>query len=232
MENMMRRASLLCPTRGRPSRAEELLRSIRDTQSNDNEILFCLQEDDPALNQYSAEIKRLSIISKPRTTSYYWNLLAERSTGDFLILMGDDVTIKTKNWDIEFNRIYDQYPDGIFNIKMQDGRIGRPRKQAPDELPGPHPVITRRWYETLGYFVYPGFRHYCVDKWIDTIAKSLGRSINLYDMEFTHNKSYQSGDQVRTTMRQEQWSELDNYVYDHCDRHLQADIAALRAVMY
>ena len=227
----MRKVSILCPTRGRPERASNLLRSIYDTQSNNNEILFCLQEDDPKLNKYPKEIVDLSIMSKPKTTSYYWNMLAEKSSGDILILMGDDVMIKSKAWDVRFNEVYDQYPDGIFNIKMQDGRVGRPRRQHPEELPGPHPVISRRWVDTLGYFVFPGFRHYCVDKWIDTIARSLGRSVNLYDMEFTHNKTYQPDDEVRATMRTEQWSEMDNWTYDHCQRHLASDIEALRAVM-
>ena len=114
---------------------------------------------------------------------------------------------------------------------MQDGRVGRPRKQHPQELPAPHPVVSRRWVETLGYFVFPGFRHYCVDKWIDTIAIRLGRSVNLYDMEFTHNKFYSTDDQVRSMMRSEQWSETDNYTYNHCLRHLETDIATLRSVM-
>ena len=103
----MKKVSLLCPTRGRPERALSCLNSILSTQQNNNEILFCLQEDDPALSKYSSEIKSRSIISKPRSTSYYWNLLAEKSTGDLLVLMGDDVIIKTPNWDVEFNKVYE-----------------------------------------------------------------------------------------------------------------------------
>ena len=38
--------SLLCPTRGRPKEAERLLKSFQNTQKNENEILFYVQNDD------------------------------------------------------------------------------------------------------------------------------------------------------------------------------------------
>ena len=233
MGHAMRKISLLCPTRGRPDRAANLLTSVMATQTQDNELLFCLQEDDPMLKHYTPEVKRRAIMSQPKTTSHYWNLLAEKSQGEILMLLGDDVTCKTPGWDKRFNEVYDQYPDGIFNIKFLDGRNkpGRPLPQAPNELPAPHPVISRRWYEALGYFTYPGLRHYCVDDWIDTIAKTLGRSINLYDVEFTHLKQYQADDDVKNTMRRERWTEVDQETFRRCQRHLNTDIELLRSLM-
>jgi hypothetical protein len=229
----MRKISLLCPTRGRPDRAMNLLRSVEQTQTQKNELLFCLQEDDPMLKQYPSEIVKLSVITPPRTTSYYWNLLADKSQGEMLMLLGDDVTCKTQGWDQRFNEVYDQYPDGIFNIKFLDGRnkIGRPAPVAPNELPAPHPVISRRWYDALGYFTYPGLRHYCVDDWIDSLAKKLGRSVNLYDVEFTHLKQYKADDDVKTTMRRERWTETDQETFKRCARHLENDFVLLQSLM-
>ena len=44
--------SLLCPTRGRPKQALNLYKSFIGTQSNKNELIYCIQEDDPSCQEY------------------------------------------------------------------------------------------------------------------------------------------------------------------------------------
>ena len=44
--------SLLCPTRGRPKQALNLYKSFIGTQSNKNELIYCIQEDDPSCKEY------------------------------------------------------------------------------------------------------------------------------------------------------------------------------------
>ena len=221
----MKKISVLCPTRGRPERAINLYESFLKTQSGNNEILFCLQEDDPKVNDYPDEIRSRAIVVPPRSTASYWNQLAQQSTGDLLTLMGDDVTFVNPGWDTRFLQVLDQYPDGIFMITPQDGRGNI---DPPNPLPSPHPTISRQWYEALGYFVFPGFHHYYVDMWLDTISVALGRKINLYDIEFTH---FKSKDEMRKKMRGEKWSKMDQHTFNICQRHLETDIEVLRKLM-
>lgn len=214
--------SLLCPTRGRPDRAMAFLNSVLGTQKNDNEIIFGLQTDDPRLNEYPQEIQSRAIVFDPSSTVYYWNKMAEQAKGDLLTLIADDVIMRTKDWDLEFNSVGKKYPDGIYLITTQDGRN---HGFAPDQLPTPHPTITRKWYKTLGYFTFPGLFHYYADTWNSSIARRLGRQVNLYDVMWEHVKEF---DDTRKEMRKNKWAELDEMVFNQCGRHWETDLELLK----
>ena len=215
--------SLLCPTRGRPDRAMQFLDSVLATQSNANEIIFGLQSDDPKLDQYPREIKDKAIIFEPSTTVYYWNQMAKMAKGDLLTLIADDVIMRTKAWDEKFEAVAASYPDGMYLITTQDGRN---HGEAPADLPTPHPTITRKWFETLGYFTFPGLFHYYADTWNSSIARRIGRQINLYDVMWEHIKEF---DETRAVMRRNKWAELDDMVFKQCARHWNTDLELIKS---
>ena len=87
--------SLLCPTRGRPKQALNLYKSFINTQSDINELHFCIQREDSFFNEYVNLFKLNGIekyfISESMPTSYLWNQMAFAAKGDLLTLIGDDV---------------------------------------------------------------------------------------------------------------------------------------------
>lgn len=213
--------SLLCPTRGRPNRAMQFLNSVLETQTNNNEIIFGLQSDDPMLKNYPKEIHDRAMIFEPSTTVYYWNQMAQASKGNLLTLIADDVIMRTPGWDAKFETVSSLYLDGIYLITTQDGRShGNP----PENLPTPHPTITRKWFDTLGYFTFPGLFHYYADTWNSSIARRLDRQVNMYDIMWEHIKEF---DDTRKTMRKNKWAELDESVWKQCKRHWEADFNIL-----
>lgn len=215
--------SLLCPTRGRPDRAVQFLQSVLDTQDNDNEIIFGLQNDDPKLAEYPVEITSRAIYFDPVCTVFYWNKMAQLAKGDMLTLIADDVIMRTKGWDTMFSNAAKQYEDDIYLITTQDGRsVG----QSPNHLPTPHPTISRKWFETLGYFTFPGLFHYYADTWNASIARKLNRQINMYDITWEHLKEH---DGVRKEMRTNKWAELDEMVFNMCKRHQETDYNLLKS---
>lgn len=217
--------SLLCPTRGRPDRARQFLKSVLATQKGDNEILFGLQNDDPKLGEYSEEIHSRATYFEPTSTVDYWNGLAEKAKGNLLTLIADDVIIRTKGWDVKFHAVQEQYPDGIYVITTQDGRgEGFP----PKNLPCPHPTISRTWYETLGYLTFPLLEHYYADTWNAKIAVELGRMINLYDVTFEHLKQT---DDTRKEMRTRNVSEADRTRFELYKYLRQEDLEKLKKRM-
>ena len=177
--------SLLCPTRGRPDRAMQFLESVLATQTDDNEIIFGLQSDDARLDEYPSEIRSRAIIFEPSSTVYYWNQMAKVAKGDMLTLIADDVIMRTPGWDLRFHEEAANYRDGIYLITTQDGRG---KGEWPAQLPTPHPTISRKWFETLGYFTFPGLFHYYADTWNSSIARRLDRQINMYDIMWEHIK--------------------------------------------
>ena len=214
--------SLLCPTRGRPDRAMQFLESVLATQTDDNEIIFGLQTDDPRLDEYPAEIKSRAIIFEPSTTVYYWNQMAKVAKGEMLTLIADDVIMRTQGWDKRFHEEAAKYQDGIYLITTQDGRN---HGDWPAQLPTPHPTISRKWFETLGYFTFPGLFHYYADTWNSKIARRLDRQINMYDVMWEHIKEF---DETRQVMRRNKWAELDDLVFKQCKRHWDLDLQTIK----
>jgi len=214
--------SLLCPTRGRPDRAMQFLDSVLSTQNHPNEIIFGLQSDDPKLDSYPQEIRSRAVIFEPSSTVYYWNQMATMAKGDLLTLIADDVIMRTQGWDTKFAAAADQYLDGMCLITTQDGRN---HGEPPNDLPTPHPTVTRKWFEALGYFTFPGLFHYYADTWNSSIARRLGRQINLYDVMWEHIKEF---DDTRKEMRKNKWAELDEMVFKQCKRHWEADLAVIK----
>lgn len=214
--------SLLCPTRGRPDRAIQFLESVLSTQDKSAEIIFGLQSDDPQLENYPDKIRSNAVIFEPSSTVYYWNKMATIAKGDLITLIADDVIMRTKGWDTIFEAAAEKYADGMCLITTQDGRN---HGVAPQDLPTPHPTITRKWFEALGYFTFPGLFHYYADTWNSSIARRLNRQINLYDVVWEHIKEF---DETRKTMRQNKWAELDDIVFKQCKRHWETDLAIIK----
>lgn len=220
--------SMLCPTRGRVPQAEKLLKSFYETQVNENEILFYIQEDDKDKDNYVEMFKRNNhtgyIIEPFCFTSYMWNRLSDIAKGDLLTLMGDDVIIETKGWDQKFEDISNEYEDKIFCLSCLDGRTEP--KEFNVNLSNPHPTVHRRWKEILGYFMPPQFLHRYLDTYTSYLAINLNRYINVYDVRFKHQKSLTNNDE--TGQKSRQWLIYDKYSNDITKRWFNTDLELLR----
>ena len=92
--------SFCCPSRGRPLWAKRLVDSATATQKGNTEFLFYLNDDDRYLEQYKDLLDEKHYVVGPnQSTCFSWNLMAEKATNDVVMLMGDDVQVKTENWD-------------------------------------------------------------------------------------------------------------------------------------
>ena len=109
MEGQVNMITLCVPSRGRPTLAKRFYDSVIATCKDikNVEVRFYLNEDDPCLNDYLKNISKANIWVGPhQSTSFSWNRLALKAKHDIVCLMGDDVQIKTKNWD---QKIYDEF---------------------------------------------------------------------------------------------------------------------------
>ena len=197
---MNRIISLLCPTRGRPDRVCVMLESIiKTTEKLENvEILFYIDSDDDKkddyiasinnlLNQYNNPFKRvLPHIGEPMSVSKSWNIIAKKCEGDILVMANDDEVWITKGWDRRLNEEADKFPDDIYCIYFDDG-ITHGKICA-------FPMVSRKWYETLGYFTPGIFKFLANDTWIEYIAMHIDRLHYVPDVliehrHYLHNKS-------------------------------------------
>ena len=101
------------------------------------------------------------------SVSKSWNIIAEKSLGDIMIMGNDDLVYKTVRWDSKLMARLLELDNPYYLSWFNDGINGN-RHCA-------FPVITREWYETLGYFSPGIFNFGYNDTWVYDIAKRVGK---------------------------------------------------------
>ncbi|CPV55641.1 Aspartyl/Asparaginyl beta-hydroxylase [Mycobacteroides abscessus subsp. abscessus] len=198
-----RAISLLCPTRSRVGYVKEFLDSVRRTAAAPGriEVLFYVDDDDPDRDEYVAlfnrarwlfgEIGRCELlVGPPVGVPMAWNQLAEKASGDLLLMANDDQLYVDYAWDAaldsrvgELTRLH---PDAVLCLYFDAG-------QYPEGGPD-FPILTRRWYDTVGYFTPTIFQQWEVEQWLFDIAERLGRlfSVPGIFVEHRHYQDYKS----------------------------------------
>lgn len=177
--------SVLCPTRGRPEIFNRMVESAFDGQSDDQvEILAYIDADDDEAMAYKElpAIGRVKIfMGEVRTVGQAWNKLARRAQGSLLMMGNDDLIFWTKGWArLIFAELAAKAPaDGLFMAWTDDGSGKSAGRCA-------FPIVTRRWYETVGYFAPECFHFLYHDTWIHDIAKRVDRAIYLPNILIEH----------------------------------------------
>ena len=228
--------SFCCPSRGRPELAKRLVDTALETQSGDTEFLFYLNDDDPTLTQYKDLLDpKYYTVGPNQSTCYSWNLMAEKSKHDIIMLMGDDVQVKTQDWDGIIANEFDRFQDKILMVVPSDGRLktagkfGDTVRLWPDEpLGAAHFAVHKNWTNTLGYLAPIFFWHWHVDSYTQKVARKLNRCLYLPTVEFKAKKiiNDDAGKQIRANFN---INLRDNYVWKKVrDRHLMNDVNILR----
>ena len=174
--------SILTPTRNRPNNCERFIKSIYNTAKNPGniELHFYVDNDDPSLEAYKSLAKHCYEeynkfykcefeFGEPMSVSQSWNIIATKSTSYLLIMGNDDLVYQTDGWDnLLETELQRYYVDKIYVAWMEDG-INGDRHCA-------FPIISREWYETLGYFAPGVFNFGYNDTWVFDIAKRINRT--------------------------------------------------------
>jgi GT2 family glycosyltransferase len=161
--------SLLAPTRGRPQALQDMADSAHATATGPIEVFAYVDDDDPHLDQYVAT-SGVSVVVGPRIVlSDCWNVLARKAQGDFLHMSADDIRFRTPGWDQIIRETFEQFPDRIACVYGRDG--------IHDEKLATHGFISRRWFETVGYFTWHEFPCDFADTWLHDVAQMVGRLI-------------------------------------------------------
>jgi len=236
LEEQINMISFCCPSRGRPELAKRLIDTATETQTGDTEFLFYLNDDDEKLEQYKDLLdEKHYTIGPNQSTCYSWNLMADKATKDIVMLMGDDVQVQTKDWDMLIANEFDKYEDKILMVVPSDGRAkgnkksGSETKLWPDEpLPAAHFAVHKNWVNTLGYLAPPFFWHWHVDTYTQKVARKLNRCLYLPTVTFKAKKIIDdnAGKQIRHNLN---INLRDNFVWQKVrDRHLHTDVNLLK----
>src|ERR1700734_2700702 len=138
--------SLIVPTRGRTAGLRRLLDSIRRTAQDlaSIEVIAIIDEDDQESRAFEYTGLRLErILVSPGQTMGSLNLAGYRvAQGRYLMLLNDDVIVRTTGWDTQLASVFALHPDGIVLAQVND-LIFRDRLCT-------FPVVTREFCALAG----------------------------------------------------------------------------------
>ena len=178
--------SFLLPTRGKPDLARRFLRSLRETAHRpaEIEVILGVDEDDPqshSIGQEGLAVKPL-ILPPGLTMGGLNRACFEASTGRYVMLVNDDVIVRTPDWDAAVYATFARFDDDIALVHVND-LLFRERLCA-------FPILSRKACLEIG--VCPAcYRRYRID---DHICDTYGllayvgheRRIYLKDVIFEH----------------------------------------------
>lgn len=198
------RLSLLVPTRDRTANIQRLIENIVTTAGNLNniELLFACDSDDASsmyfINQQRNKYPSLNMKYYYRDRSEwlnrdYYNWLADKSSGEFCWLMGDDLIFTKQKWDItilaEIDKFLADKKDRILFVNVQS--------DTPNP-PGIHykftgfPIISKEAIETVGFFMIPEIPSWCADYLLPLLYDNpkVKRALNIDGIFLSHISSH------------------------------------------
>jgi GT2 family glycosyltransferase len=154
----MIRFSFLIPTRARVDSLARLLESVADTTARPDEleIVLGIDEDDTASQGVTrAGLRLAKTIVPPGSSMGALNTACfTASSGRFVMLLNDDVILRTRGWDLEVASVLAQFDDDIALVHVNDRLFG-------DRL-CTFPLVSRRACLEIG--VCPtDYRRYRID---------------------------------------------------------------------
>jgi glycosyl transferase/beta-hydroxylase protein BlmF len=230
----MMKVSILCPTRGRPAGAIRLANSIHKTAKDKScfEVWFYVDNDDPKRAEYEEKIgkarnSQVRLVVGPReSVSRTWNVIAKHCTGDVLMMGNDDLVFRTEGWDTILEHYIKQFKDDIYVAYFNDGINGKNLATFP--------IVSRKWYETLGYFTPGVFMFLFNDVWIMDIGRRVGRLHyipEVYAEHLHHSVGKMEADDTTREARQNNMHVIDRQIYDEMANVRENHANKIRNVM-
>lgn len=163
------RVSVLLPSRGRPEKLRDALRSIYDTAKEPERVEAIVRTDSDdlsTLHEFANLSSLATFIIGPRELGYrsmdrFWNELAGAAQGRWLFFFNDDAIVTTDDWDAEL----DQYADPICIVQPGDNY-----RLQQDSTWTSFPICPKNVYLKLGHIT----RFFSVDNWLDDILAKPG----------------------------------------------------------
>src|SRR5262245_16896112 len=116
--------SLIVPTRQRIAQLRRFLDSVAATVTNSDgiEVILVVDADDPASLCVRHERLTLKhVVVPPGLTMGALNSAGYKaSAGEYVMLLNDDVIVRTRGWDATALRCARRFPDGIVLVHVND----------------------------------------------------------------------------------------------------------------
>ena len=174
--------AVVLPTRNRPHQLERFVNSLYENAKNkENIFVYLYVDDDDTLTGYALKNlsslygnKIFSLVGPRILMSETANKLVPFVKQDIFFMGGDDLIIRTKDWDEKIIEKFNSIEDKIALVYGDDLHPDPNYKNF-----ATHPIVHRRWVEHLGYLTPPYFSSEYADTWLNYVADKLNRKFKL-----------------------------------------------------
>ncbi|MBS0653495.1 MAG: methyltransferase domain-containing protein [Verrucomicrobia bacterium] len=209
--------SLIVPTRKAVSSLQRFLESLSDTTANPQavEIVLIVDEDDE--DSVKFEFPKISlhiakVIVKPGLTMGALNMAGyKKSKGKFIMLMNDDVIVRTQGWDKKILSVFNSFDDQIVLVHVNDTLF--------EEKLCTFPFVSRKFCEISEGICPEDYKRYRIDDHIYNIFNLIAvlgkcRIMYLPDVIFEHlNRSDEQSGGVHYQVNEEIHA-IDTEIFD------------------
>src|SRR5262249_39511824 len=150
--------SLIVPTRGRLAQLRAFLDSVAATASRPGriEVVLVVDDDDPASLVHHPRLAICHVVGPAgRTMGGLKSAGYAASTSDRLMLLNDDVVIRTRGWDTVALRCFRRFPDPFVLVHVNDTLIRYHLCVFP--------LVSRAFCELAGGICPPDYLRYRID---------------------------------------------------------------------
>ena len=177
--------SIICPTRNRPNQLQNMMETATNFSSKQMEIEFCIyiDYDDTSYDKLLKKLNlkyEIKVLRGPRLwLSGMFNSLSIISEGDYILWCGDDVSFRTRNWDIKMTKKIDEFDEKIGLVHINDGANYA-------QVYATIGMVHRNWLNATGNLFTPHMKDNGIDFWITYVAEFVNRKIYLEDVLIEH----------------------------------------------
>lgn len=151
------------------------------SNADDCEVIIAVDSDDKASQQAASEVDNCTVVIQdnlPGTCVKGWNLAAKHSSGRILIAISDDF-FPLRNWDSRILSVGGpSWTNDPHVLMVNDGYVQDLCTLA---------IVTRPWYEKLGYLFNPEYTSMYCDTELTYHALQEGALIKALHLVFPHH---------------------------------------------
>lgn len=181
--------SLIVPTRDRPALLRRMLDSVAATAAHPErvEVVLVVDEDDPLSRVAHPRLNVRHAVGPPnRTMGALNNAGFATSSGRYVMLLNDDVVVRTSGWDATALACFQRFPDPFVLLHVNDTLMR-------DHL-CTFPLTSRAFYEACGGVCPDEYQRYRIDDHIEDVFNLLAvagerRVVYLPDVIFEHDNA-------------------------------------------
>lgn len=172
--------SLCVATRKRPGHFKRLCETALKFADHPDQIEFVSfhDDDDRTVYEYVGNHKEI-VGSRSLDIFKMANECAKVAAGDIYMYTADDFYFETEHWDTYVLQEFEKYPDKILLV-VPDGESWK--RWAWSGCGWVH----RKWIDTVGYLLPPYDGGQAADKWLDGMARAIGRFVKLDTVRVQH----------------------------------------------